>query len=112
MVLSCKGREPSGEQERERECVLLVGMHWGWEDYQRKSNGGTSGQESVVESSILASMAGVQDARSKTERQFRVHLEVAWSICTADKGESRIFLLIIVTQSRQSSNSKLKPPAR
>lgn len=40
----------------------------------------------MVESSILASMAGVQDARSKTERQCRVHLEVAWSICTADKG--------------------------
>ena len=66
----------------------------------------------VVESRILASMAGAQKGRSKTEKQLGVHLEVAWSICRAEEGETRIFLIRTMTQSRQSSYSKQKPPAR
>lgn len=43
----------------------------------------------------------------KTERQFGVHLKVAWNIFVQQKrGNYRIFLIRIVTQSRQNLNSK------
>lgn len=43
----------------------------------------------------------------KTERQFGVHLKVAWNIFVQQKRVNyRIFLIRIVTQSKQSLNSK------